>query len=319
MRGREEPAVVAVVVSHDRKQLLLECLDALERQTRPLARIVVVDNASTDGSAQAAELAHPDADVIAVGENLGGAGGFALGMARAVVEHDAELVWVMDDDTIPTPTALEELLVARAAAGPLRPRVLASRVVWTDGSDHPMNVPRERPFASSADKRRAREAGLVLVRSASFVSCLVDAAAVRALGLPVADYFIWNDDFEYTTRLLRDGAGVFVPGSVVVHKTRALASTDLDPGERFYYEVRNKVWTFRGRGGLTGLERLVYGASTARRWLRTLARSHDRRLLLRCLVRGMRDGLVRRPRDNAEVLGALGWDAVVAAVGEGSR
>ena len=82
------------------------------------------------------------------------------------------------------------------------------------------------------------------VRSASFVSLLVDSEAVRAVGLPEADFFLWNDDFEFSTRLLRDRVGLYCPASVVEHRTKAFGSTDLDPGDRFYFEVRNKVWTF---------------------------------------------------------------------------
>ena len=67
---------------------------------------------------------------------------------------------------------------------------------------------------------------------------------VRERGLPVADYFLWNDDFEYSTRLIRGNVGLYCPDSVVVHKTKVFGSTDADPGERFFYEVRNKVWMF---------------------------------------------------------------------------
>src|SRR5690606_24839524 len=131
---------------------------------------------------------------------------------------------------------------------------MASRVVWTDGSDHPMNTPRSRPGASPEALRRAKAAGAMPVRSMSFVSMLVDAGAVRRLGLPVADYFIWNDDFEYSTRLLRRGVGLYVPGSVVEHRTARLVGTDHDPGPRFYYEVRNKVWTFTRSSALSASE-----------------------------------------------------------------
>ena len=57
-------------------------------------------------------------------------------------------------------------------------------------------------------------------------------------GLPIADYFLWNDDFEYSTRLIRDGVGLYCPSSVVVHKTRVFGSTDADPGERLAASTR---------------------------------------------------------------------------------
>ncbi|HWV76265.1 MAG TPA: glycosyltransferase, partial [Isoptericola sp.] len=303
------PTVVAVVVSYNRAALLGAALDALAAQSRPVDRTVVVDNASTDDALQVAR-SHPSGpEVVALQRNTGGAGGFAVGLATAVADSAAgpaaDLVWLMDDDTVPTETALEALLGARDAyAGDVT--AMASRVVWTDGSDHPMNTPRSRPGASPAELARARAAGAMPVRSMSFVSMLVDARAVREHGLPVSDFFIWNDDFEYSTRLLRRGTGLYVPGSVVEHRTARLVGTDHDPGPRFYYEVRNKVWTFTRSAALAPSERLLYGGSTLRRWARTVARSSDRGTLLKAGGRGLWHGLVRRPRADSEVLAGVG-------------
>jgi rhamnopyranosyl-N-acetylglucosaminyl-diphospho-decaprenol beta-1,3/1,4-galactofuranosyltransferase len=152
----------------------------------------------------------------------------------------------------------------------------------------------------------AAAAGCVPIRSASFVSILVDAAECRRRGLPRADYFLWNDDFEFTTRLLRGNTGLLCPASVVVHKTKTFGSTDVDPGDRFFYEVRNKVWMFRDSAPLAPLERAAYGGSTLRRWARTFARSHDRRTLGSALARGISAGIRTRPRPNGEVLAEAG-------------
>lgn len=297
--------VVAVVVAYNRRELLGEALRALGAQTVPLDSIVVVDNASTDGSADAARAASPDADVLTLERNTGGAGGFAVGIERAMSRHAADLVWIMDDDTIPAPTALEELLRVRETH-PARPVVLASRVVWTDGTDHPMNTPRRKPFALRAERRAADAVGAVAVRSASFVSSLVDTGAIRRSGLPIAEYFIWNDDFEFTARLLRADRGVYCPRSVVTHKTRLLASTDVDPGSRFYYEVRNKIWLFRHSRALSPIEKPLYIAVSIARWAKTVLRSADRATLLSGLRRGARDGFARRPSSNSVFLSGLG-------------
>ncbi len=292
--------------------LLAAALDGLAAQTRPADLVVVVDNASGDGSAEVARAHALAPEVLELARNTGGAGGFAAGLARALA-RGADLVWLMDDDTVPTPGALERLLAARAAHQG-RAVLWASRAVWTDGRDHPMNTPRERPLVDAATRARAAAAGALPVRSASFVALLVDGAAVRARGLPVADYFIWNDDFEFTTRLLRDAEGLFVPGSVVEHRTRTFGSTDADPGERFAYEVRNKLWLFGRSSALRPLERVLYAGSTLRRWVRTVRRSSDRPTLLRAGARGLRDGLRHGPRPTAEVLAGLGLDEDLRAL-----
>jgi GT2 family glycosyltransferase len=167
-----------------------------------------------------------------------------------------------------------------------------------------MNTPRTKPMLTRAESARARAVGAVAIRSASFVSMLVNAADVRERGLPVADYFLWNDDFEYSTRLLRGRVGLLCPQSVVVHKTRTFGSTDADPGDRFFYEVRNKVWLFTRSGGLSPLEKAVYAGSTLRRWGRTAVHSQDRATLRRAAWRGLRAGVLSGPRPTAEVLDA---------------
>lgn len=309
MNPEAQPRVVAIVVAYNRQKLLLECLDALSAQTRPLDAIVIVDNASTDATPEAlrerSSAAGSVLDVVTLTANTGGAGGFAAGMRRAVDRHAPDLVWLMDDDTIPMPSALAELLAVKAAEPGLV--LLGSKAIWTDGSEHPMNTPKRRLGARPGSRRRASAHHAIPVRSSSFVSMLVDAAAIRAHGLPVADYFIWNDDFEYSTRLLKRGEGWYVPASVVVHKTKALGSSDADPGERFYYEVRNKLWIFRFAHTLTWWEAPLYWAAAGRRWVRTRRRTTDAEVLNAAGARGWRDGWRSRPRATGDVLADAGY------------
>jgi rhamnopyranosyl-N-acetylglucosaminyl-diphospho-decaprenol beta-1,3/1,4-galactofuranosyltransferase len=299
----DRPRVVAVVVAYNRRDLLAEALDAIAAQVEPVTRIVVVDNASTDDTADVARAAGDLVDLVRLPRNTGGAGGFAAGMALALERHAPDWLWLMDDDTIPTPGALGALLTSARRAGAV---AAGSRVVWSDGTEHPMNTPRPKPYASRRERRDAARAGAVPVRSTSFVSMLVRADVVRQVGLPIADYFIWNDDFEYSTRVLRGRRGIHVPASVVVHKTKVLGSTDADPGPRFYYEVRNKLWMFRRSRSLAPLEKALYGASSVRRWILTFARSSDRSVLRDGWRRGRRDGMRTRPRPNAMSLAGLG-------------
>jgi rhamnopyranosyl-N-acetylglucosaminyl-diphospho-decaprenol beta-1,3/1,4-galactofuranosyltransferase len=310
------PRVIAVVVTYNRRALLLEALAAVHAQSRAADAVIVVDNASTDDTAAAVRRHYPSVQLTELARNTGGAGGFAGGLALAL-DSAADLVWLMDDDTVPGPDALRAMLDARARHPGRRgapPALIASRVLWTDGRAHPMNTPRTKPFATKAELRSADAAGCLPIRSASFVSVLVDASVCRQRGLPQADYFLWNDDFEFTTRLLRGNVGLLCPASVVVHKTREFGSTDADPGQRFFYEVRNKIWTLRARSPLAPLERVLYGGSTLRRWARTFARSRDRRALGRCLVKGAAAGFRTSPRPTSQVLASAGLPLPPTAV-----
>lgn len=294
--------VVAVVVTYNREELLARCLDALAAQTRRPDAVVVVDNASSDASGAVAD-SHPlGADVLHLHRNVGGAGGFAAGIARSIARHDADWVWVMDDDTIPRPGALAAHLDALAAS-PVRLSVLSSRAVWTDGRDHPMNRPRTRWRASAAERAdaAATSPGARPIRTASYVSALLNAQDVRRLGLPLADFFIWSDDFEHTGRLLRLGRGIHVPASVVEHRTAVFANAQASPGGRFYYDVRNRLWALLRTSSFTMPERVLYGGRTVLGWALMLWRSRDTGLL-GVAARGLRDALRGGPRRSDRVL-----------------
>jgi GT2 family glycosyltransferase len=285
--------VCAVVVTHDRVALLRECLAALAAQTRPPDRVLVVDNASADDTLEVLARDFPDADVLALADNQGGAGGFHEGL-RAARLGGADWVWLMDDDTIARPDALAELVAAPGAmAGLPRPLLLASTAEWEDGRLHPMNLPgfeRYRPELVI----RAASHGLLPLRTTTFVSLLVSREAVDRFGLPPRHFFIWSDDIEYTARILRHDAGYLVPSSVVKHRTEAPHTAVTTAGGRFYYHVRNTLYMIRG-DAWTNTEKLPLVwvvLSTSIAYLR-----HNRfsRASAAIVVRGLRDGIRALP------------------------
>jgi len=277
----------AVVVTYNRRPLLEECVQALLDQTSPVGEIIVVDNASTDGTADLVRERFPQVRLEALPDNLGGAGGFHHGLALAH-ELGYEWLWLMDDDTIATPTALEALLDGLRRA-PQRPAMLASQVHWTDGTLHPMNLPHPR-WRSPGELVRAAEHGLVLIRSNTFVSLLVARETVDRCGLPQAAYFIWGEDTEYSTRALREAPGYLVPESVVVHKTTKPYTAVEDASGRYYYSVRNTLLVLRG-SSFTPLERLAFAKLYVRSIKTYLANNRYRPGALRLVARGFAHGL----------------------------
>ena len=140
--GKQE-TIAAVVVTYNRKELLLENVKALLNQTWQSPDIIVIDNHSTDGTREALEpfLATGQIQYVDTGSNLGGAGGFQYGI-RYAAERGYDYVWVMDDDCIPTPEALAYLV----QTGHKLHRnfgFLSSKVLWKDGSICTMNIQRE--------------------------------------------------------------------------------------------------------------------------------------------------------------------------------
>lgn len=285
--------VWAIVVTHNRREMLERCLRALASQSRPADRVVVVDNASTDGTPGMIRADHPDVDLLALRENEGGAGGFHEGMKRAH-EHGAEWMWLMDDDTIPAPDSLEELLAAPprlGCGGP--PTLLASKVVWRDGGVHPMNFP-------TPERTRMQrviggaERGLMPLRAATFVSLLVHRGVVDRHGLPLKHFFIWSDDIEYTSRAVLGGElGYLVPSSVALHDTATAHSVRSAPPERFYFHVRNTIFMVRGPGR-PARDRLLRAWVLASTTFAHLSENRSRASAA-AVLRGLRDGLWRVP------------------------
>lgn len=239
--------VATVVVTYNRQALLAKTLAAIEAQTRPVDRLYVVNNASTDQTEaylRARRFSRPTT-VATLPSNSGGAGGFASGLSKALTDG-YDWVWLMDDDTVPSTSALAELLKQiesyRQYSGNY-PSFACSLVKWTDGSLCEMNTP-----TTTWDWPRGMVAGhnWQLVNSCSFVSCLVEAKAVHRVGLPYREYFIWADDLEYTLRLARLRPGILAPKSVCEHllaRNRGVNWGDVTPDNlwKFKYGARNQV------------------------------------------------------------------------------
>jgi len=212
--------VCAAVVTYNRKDLLLGCLEALLGQTHPVARTFVVDNASTDGTEAALRerglLERSDVTYVRLDENVGGAGGFsrAVEMLRA---QEADWAWLMDDDSEPAPDALERLLAAPPAADPSCVALCPKVVYEAGGIDANQRGHFRRRLLPLAEAEY-RDGNYVDLGFLSFVGALVRTSMARAIEPPRADFFVWGDDVEYSFRLRRLGSIRLVNESVIVHK-----------------------------------------------------------------------------------------------------
>jgi rhamnopyranosyl-N-acetylglucosaminyl-diphospho-decaprenol beta-1,3/1,4-galactofuranosyltransferase len=215
MPAKPSPKIAAVVVTHNRLALLKNCVEALRGQTHKLDEIIVVNNASDDGTRE--WLASQSGLTIIGQENLGSAGGQYSGL-KAAYRNGHDWVWCMDDDSLPAPDALAALtkcpFFEKDSTG-----FLGSIVLWKDGSMHAMNP----PVTVSCEKwlHRVLAEKCVEVRSNSFVGVLISRAAIAKVGFPIKEFFIWCDDTEYTLRISAHFACYAVLDSKVIHQTRA--------------------------------------------------------------------------------------------------
>ncbi|GAA5095668.1 glycosyltransferase family 2 protein [Microbacterium yannicii] len=238
--------VAAVIVTFNRLEKLKTVLDSVRDQTTPPEWIVVVDNASNDGTAgYLASLDDPTLDVTRLEENTGGAGGFATGMKRAY-DLGAELFWLMDDDCYPEPEALSHLVSGHSEAMEAMPGGVpfACSLVYFDHDElAEMNIaaPDWKWARLWAQGQRA-----VLVQTCSFVSALYSRETVERIGLPLRDYFIWFDDAAYARMAgVGIGPGVCILDSKVIHDTPTNVAGDFSKVDeqniwKFAYGARNE-------------------------------------------------------------------------------
>ena len=288
MTGARAQRTCAVVVTRDRREMLTRCLAALRDQQPGVDAILVVDNASSDGTGEMVRREFRDVELLSLASNVGGAGGFHRGMARAFAEG-YDWIWLLDDDAIPQPDALDALLRGGERAPHGRPLLLTSQVRWKDEQLHPMNAPVPRlRWRRELVEGAAR--GLLLIRYATFVSTLIHRDAVSRFGLPLEHFFIWSDDVEFTARVLRTECGYLVPASVVYHLTESPHPAANPDSDRFYYHVRNSLSILRG-SSLSTIERLDYARFFARSVRAYVTRNRRDRRRLALLTRALRDGL----------------------------
>lgn len=246
-------SVAAFVLTRDRKELLVECLRGLLAQTHPVDEIIVLDNASSDGTHEHLEAAGL-LDRVRFERrevNTGGAGGYREGV-RLLQETGCDWLWLMDDDAEPAPDALERLLAAPVEGS------RCTAVAHPDGTldlQHRCSLGRFIvPLAPSAYAPGAYP----VVDCASFVGLLMSREASLAAGLPVAEFFIGYDDAEYSLRLdeirlvpeSRMLHKVPIGGTVGTRRSRLLnrlfgltyAPTPWPAYWRDLYRVRNFMW-----------------------------------------------------------------------------
>lgn len=185
-----------IIVTYNRLECLKKNLQCIKDQTYLPDKIYVIDNFSTDGTAEFLNnllCERDELSVIHMSENIGGAGGFYTGIKRAF-EDGADWVWGMDDDAYPFSHALENI------------------VLFAE-KDSFQNV-----YWSNCDNDLAFEDAGKIVTEWMFVGFFLTRNVYEKVGLPKKEYFIYHDDVEYAYRIRKAGFKIYkVKGSVISH------------------------------------------------------------------------------------------------------
>ncbi|MEJ2006731.1 MAG: glycosyltransferase family 2 protein [Acidobacteriota bacterium] len=237
------PRIAAVVVTYNRRALLEGCLNALIRQDRPPDEILVIDNASTDGTGEMLKEKY-DGKIthVRMEENLGGSAGFYEGI-RLAYEKGYDWIWSMDDDVEPAGDALRALADSPAfndpSVGLLASLVLDARLPNQNSSFQqfcgvlaacpdsdgwlPVARGHYKQFDSIMNFRLVADkdslgSPLIPIEAAGFLGVMVRSDAVRSVGLPMKELLIFWDDGEYIYRISRRFKVFLVPSSKVLHR-----------------------------------------------------------------------------------------------------
>ena len=201
--------VAAVVVTYNRAELLARCLDGLAEQRRRPDAVIVVDNASSDGTRELLDTRDdPGLVTIHSEENLGGAGGFHLGV-QAAYDQGFDRIWLMDDDVVPDPDCLAVLMDHSGPALTAVREDLQGRLCEKAATSFDLASPLAiRPKRETVEQRYGSRAAMpaeVPLHNVAFEGFLVKREVVAAVGLPDPGFFIFYDDVDFALRTRRAG------------------------------------------------------------------------------------------------------------------
>jgi rhamnopyranosyl-N-acetylglucosaminyl-diphospho-decaprenol beta-1,3/1,4-galactofuranosyltransferase len=232
--------VAAIIVSHNRRELLQRCINKLQIQTYPLEKILIVDNGSeNDVIVYLESVKSVDRRIeLLLQENLGGAGGFANGMKYALSEFiDLDYLWLMDDDGYPTVTALEELVKASKL---FDATIFNSFVVQCEN-----NLIPSWPFHKNMNKALSNPKLEYFVGYANFFNgTFIHKNILERLGYPIKKLFVKGDELEYFERakLKLKLPIVTVRSSIFIHPSNEFSLHEDLPLDRIwhvYFNLRN--------------------------------------------------------------------------------
>jgi GT2 family glycosyltransferase len=298
--------VITLIVTYNRKELASQCLRACLDQTSPPERIFIFDNGSTDGTKAHLEAKKllQDARVtyFSVPANTGPASAFDQ-LFRLGWQAGGDWIWVMDDDVIPSPTALQELKAAflENFARPDDIGLLASSIVSGDGSAN--NVPEidmRSPPGQEPEWGHLLGRGLVRVRWSTLSSVLIPRSTLARFGGLNSEFYSAGVDIEYTLRVIDEVPAYLVGKSLVTHLRQAggtysiLRESDAERmRDHFRYHFRNNIYLRRKY--YSTIRAILYIGKMGVEMIQALAIKELRWLRVKTILYGIISGILFQP------------------------
>ena len=286
----KKDTVCAVVVTYNRKELLLNCLEGIRRQTRPPDAVIIIDNASTDGTQQVLQENFPNINdtksvisCIKMETNTGGSGGFHEGVKRGF-EGGYDWLWLMDDDVVPLDDCLERLI--EDASG--RDKDFSAFQCLRRGLDGAMID--WYPYFSRLSLR-AGNSYPGKSNTLCFEGTFIGRAVVQKVGFPDARFFFTLDDTEYGLRLSEIAPIRYVKAAILA---RQLPEATRHALIKRYYYFRNLFLLSSLRGIPMGRATFIILLQTCGSMLKTLFFERQKFKTIYTLAKAYCDGLKGR-------------------------
>lgn len=235
--------VVSVILNTNRRADTLECLASLARQTHSRQHVIVLDNASTDGSPEAVRERFPDVELVGLTDNQGYAGNNNVGIKLAL-ERGADWVFVLNEDTVLDPGCLAGLVaqgVADSKVGIVGPLVFHhddKDVIQSAGGE--MSKHLESWHRGQNQKDAGQFSQPMHSDWISGCAILVRRSVIEQVGMLDARFFYYWEEVEWCLRARRAGWGiVMAPAARLWHKG---VQQDYQPKPSVtYYGTRNRL------------------------------------------------------------------------------
>jgi len=245
----QKEKIAAVVVTYNRKGLLKECLDALLNQTHPLDSIILIDNASTDGTPEFLKekgyLDNPKIDYVRLSENTGGAGGFHEGVKRGY-EKGYDWLWLMDDDVKPDNKCLEIFLERiKEINENIKPVAVVGARYDFEGkflNQETKKLNTSNPFKNLYQNIVSKKDLLknyFLIEGFSFEGPLISRNIIQKIGFPDKRFFIWADDTDFCLRIKKIGGKIYYISNTNVIRVSKLIAMSLFKTGSARFLIRN--------------------------------------------------------------------------------
>lgn len=240
-----------VIVTYNRLEKLKKCIKKVENQIIKASHIIIVDNASSDGTNEYLknEKFHSSEYIIKeFTENRGGSGGFYAGMKEALNYSD-DWILLIDDDAM-----LREDYMLKIS-GNIVEGILAYTGSVNEHNkismEHRRNVKLTGLYKELPVGVKALHDATFDFDLASFCGLLVNIELVKKIGLPKEDFFIWYDDTEYSLRIRKYSKIRNVNTAILDHELSSYKSNIKDNHQmnwKVYYGLRNRLYTIRQYG-----------------------------------------------------------------------